>query len=61
LCKQLGAFFEAENAKQLVSGISLMRNEPYAYDLYQRDGLAAATRDDRKNLALKLLRILRNL
>ena len=59
--EQVGAVFESENAEQLVAGILRMRDEPEAQAVYQQNGIAAATRYDRKNLALKLLQILQHL
>lgn len=59
--EEVGAVFESENAEQLVAGLLRMRDEPEAYAVYKLNGLAAATRYDRKNLALKLLQILLDL
>jgi hypothetical protein len=56
--EQVGVVFESENAEELVAGVLRMRDEPEAYAIYQQNGLAAATRYDRKNLALKLLQVL---
>ncbi len=59
--EQVGEVFESEVAPQLVAGLLRMRDQPEAYALYQQNGLAAATRYDRKNLALKMLQVLMGL
>jgi glycosyltransferase involved in cell wall biosynthesis len=59
--EQVGQVFESENAKQLVAGLLSMRDRPAAYASFQQNGLAAARRYDRKNLALQMLQVLKNL
>jgi glycosyltransferase involved in cell wall biosynthesis len=59
--EQVGEVFESEVAPQLVAGLLRMRDQPEAYALYEQNGLAAATRYDRKNLALKMLQVLMGL
>jgi len=61
LREKVGEVFESENAQQLVEGLLRMRDQPEAYASYQQNGLAAATRYDRKHLALKMLQVLKNL
>jgi glycosyltransferase involved in cell wall biosynthesis len=55
--EQVGEVFESENARQLVAGLLRMRDEPVAYASFQQNGLAAAQRYDRKNLALQMLQV----
>jgi glycosyltransferase involved in cell wall biosynthesis len=59
--EQVGEVFESESAPQLVAGLLRMCDQPEAYVRYQQSGLAAATRYDRKNLALKMLQVLKGL
>lgn len=59
--EQVGEVFESENAQQLVEGLLRMRNQSDTYESYQRNGLAAAKRYDRKNLAQTMLQVLINL
>ena len=61
LREQVGEVFESENAQQLVTGLLRMRDEPTAYTNFQKNGLAAAQRYDRKNLALKMLQVFTDL
>ncbi len=58
---QVGQVFESENAQQLVAGLLHMRDNPGAYADFQRNGLLAARRYDRKNLALQMQQVLVNL
>ncbi len=55
--EQVGEVFESENAQQLVAGLLRMRAEPVAYASFQQNGLAAAQRYDRKNLAQQMLHV----
>lgn len=59
--EKVGEVFESENAQQLVDRLLRMRDQPEAYASYQQHGLAAATRYDRKHLALKMLQIFNDL
>ena len=59
--EQVGELFEPENSQQLVAGLLRMRNQPSAYASFQQNGLAAAHRYDRKNLALQMLQVFKNL
>ncbi len=59
--EQVGQVFESENAQQLVAGLLRMRDRPAAYASFQQNGLAAARRYDRKNLALQMLQVLKKL
>jgi glycosyltransferase involved in cell wall biosynthesis len=59
--EQVGQVFESENAQQLVTGLLRMRDNPAAYAGFQRSGLLAALRYDRKNLALQMQQVLANL
>lgn len=59
--EQVGEVFESENAQQLVAGLLRMRDQPDTFASYQRNGLAAAKRYDRKNLAQTMLQVLMNL
>ena len=59
--EQVGQVFESENAQQLVAGLLHMRDNPAAYADFQRNGLLAARRYDRKNLALQMQQVLVNL
>ena len=59
--EQVGEVFESENAQQLVAGLLRMRDEPIAYASFQKNGLAAAQRYDRKNLALQMLQVFKGM
>lgn len=59
--EQVGEVFESENAQQLVAGLMRMRDQSDTFTTYQRNGLAAAKRFDRKNLAQTMLQVLMNL
>ena len=59
--EQVGEVFESENAQQLVGGLLRMRDEPIAYASFQQNGLAAAQRYDRKNLALQMLQVFKGM
>jgi len=59
--ERVGEVFEPENAQQLVEGVLRMRDQSDAFANYQRNGLAAAKRYDRKNLAQTMLQVLMNL
>jgi glycosyltransferase involved in cell wall biosynthesis len=61
LREQVGEVFESENAKQLVACLLRMRNEPIAYARFQQNGLAAAQRYDRKNLAQQMLQVFKGI
>ena len=59
--EQVGEVFESENAQQLVEGLLRMRDQSDTFASYQRNGVAAAKRYDRKNLAQTMLQVLINL
>jgi len=59
--EQVGEVFESENVQQLVKGLLRMRDQSDMFATYQRNGLAAAKRYDRKNLAQTMLQVLMNL
>lgn len=59
--EQVGQVFESENSQQLVAGLLRMRDQPTAYASFQQNGLAAARRYDRKNLALQMLQVFRGM
>ena len=59
--EQVGQVFESENAQQLVAGLLHMRDNPAAYADFQRNGLLAARRYDRKNMAVQMQQVLVNL
>jgi len=59
--EQVGEVFESENAQQLVAGLMRMRDQSDTFTTYQRNGLAAAKRYDRKNLAQTMLQVLMDL
>ena len=58
--EQVGEVFESENAQQLVDALLRMRDGPAAFARFQQNGLAAAQRYDRKNLALQMLQVFKN-
>lgn len=57
----VGEVFESDNAPELVQAILRLRADPDRFDAYRRNGLNAAKRYDRKNLAVKMMNILREL
>ena len=59
--ERVGEVFESENAQQLVAALLRMRDQPAAYASFQQNGLAAARRYDRKNLALQMLKVFTDL
>lgn len=59
--EQVGEVFESENAQELAVGLLRMRDRPAAYANFQQNGLAAAQRYDRRNLALQMLQVFTNL
>ena len=59
--EQVGEVFESENAQQLVAGLLRMRDEPIAYASFQQNGLAAAQRYARRNLALQMLQVFKGM
>jgi glycosyltransferase involved in cell wall biosynthesis len=61
LREQVGEVFESENAQELAAGLLRMRDRPAAYANFQQNGLAAAQRYDRRNLALQMLQVFTNL
>jgi glycosyltransferase involved in cell wall biosynthesis len=58
--EKVGEVFESENAQQLVEGLLRMSYQPDAYANYRQNGLEAATRYDRKHLALEMLQVFKN-
>ena len=56
--EHVGEVFESEDAQQLVDALLRMRDDPVAFARFQQNGLAAAQRYDRKNLALQMLQVL---
>jgi glycosyltransferase involved in cell wall biosynthesis len=59
--EQVGEVFGSENAKQLVACLLRIRNEPIALARFHQNGLAAAQRYDRKNLAQKMLQVFKGI
>ena len=59
--EQVGEVFEPENAEQLVDGLLRMRDQPLAYASFQNNGVAAARRYNRRNLALQMLQVFKTL
>lgn len=59
--ERVGEVFESENAQQLLDGLLRMRDQSDTFAGYQRNGLAAAKRYDRKNLAQTMLQVLTDL
>ena len=57
----VGEVFESENSHELVQGLLRLRDDPARYQAYQKNGLDAAQRYDRKALALSMLDILKTL
>ncbi len=59
--EQLGEVFESESVQQLLAGLMRMRDQSDTFSNYQSNGLAAAKRYDRKNLAQTMLQALMSL
>jgi len=59
--EQVGEVFESENAQLLVDGLLRMRDQSDTFATYQRNGLVAAKRYDRKNLAQAMLQVFKHL
>lgn len=57
----VGEVFESDNADELVAAVRRLRADPDRFHAYQRNGLHAAKRYDRKTLAAKMLKILKGL
>jgi glycosyltransferase involved in cell wall biosynthesis len=57
--EQMGEVFESDNAKQLVDALLTLRADEMRFKSYQANGLLAAKRYDRKQLATNMLKILR--
>ncbi len=57
--EQVGEVFESDNALQLVDALLKLRADEARFKSYQANGLSAAKRYDRKQLASKMLEILR--
>jgi glycosyltransferase involved in cell wall biosynthesis len=57
----VGEVFESDNANELVDALRRLRADPERFGTYQRNGLQAAKRYDRKNLAAKMMNILKEL
>ncbi|MBQ5963363.1 glycosyltransferase family 4 protein [Massilia sp. ZL223] len=57
----VGEVFESDNAEQLTDALLRLRADTARFDTYRRNGLNAAKRYDRKNLAGNMLNILRKL
>ena len=56
--EQVGKVFESDNAQQLVDALLRLRADETRFKSYQANGLAAAKRYDRKQLATNMLKIL---
>lgn len=57
----VGEVFESDNAKELVEAVRRLRADPERFRAYQHNGLRAAKSYDRKNLAAKMLKIIKGL
>ena len=57
--EQVGEVFESDNAQQLVEALLKLRADEARFKSHQANGLLAAKRYDRKQLATKMLDILR--
>jgi glycosyltransferase involved in cell wall biosynthesis len=57
----VGEVFESDNAKELVGALMRLRGEPERFQRYHRNGLKAAKQYDRKTLAEKMMKILKEL
>lgn len=56
--EQVGEVFESDNAQQLVDALLKLRADKERFKRYQANGLSAAKRYDRKQLAASMLKIL---
>lgn len=56
--EQVGIVFEPENVRELVAGLTRLKEEPDTKQHLGRNALAAAPRYDRRRLALEMLQIL---
>ena len=56
--EQMGEVFESDNAQQLVDELLKLRADETRFNNYQANGLSAAKRYDRKQLATNMLQIL---
>lgn len=56
--EQVGEVFESDNAQQLVDALLKLRADETRFKSYQANGLSAAKRYDRKQLAANMLEIL---
>ena len=56
--EQVGQVFESDNAQQLVDALLKLRADEARFKSYQANGLSAAKRYDRKQLAANMLKIL---
>jgi glycosyltransferase involved in cell wall biosynthesis len=59
--EQFGEVFDPDNAQQLVEALLKLRTDEARFKSYQANGLIAAKRYDRKQLAEKMLKILQKL
>jgi glycosyltransferase involved in cell wall biosynthesis len=57
--EQMGEVFESDNALQLVDALLKLRADKTRFKTYQANGLSAAKRYDRKQLAANMLEILK--
>ena len=57
--EQVGDVFESDNAQQLVDALLKLRADETRFKSYQANGLSAAKRYDRKQLAANMLKILK--
>lgn len=57
--EQVGEVFESDSAQQLVDAFLKLRADEVRFKYYQTNGLSAAKRYDRKQLAANMLKILR--
>lgn len=56
--EQAGIIFEPENVRELIAGLTRLKEEPDTRQRLSRNALAAAPRYDRRRLALEMLQIL---
>jgi hypothetical protein len=61
LAEQIGEVFDSENANQLVELLLDLKTDSSRINRYQKNGIEAAKRYDRKHLAAKMLVILKRL
>jgi glycosyltransferase involved in cell wall biosynthesis len=61
LAEQIGEVFDSENANQLVELLLDLKTDSSRINRYQKNGIEAAKRYDRKHLAAKMLAILKRL